>query len=228
MNSAKILKAMTISVFFAAAQASAGVVNYTLINAIGPANSPGCNSKNVQSSSAGNDLAITMSNMNINMPAGVLPKVKLQNGTCLVYVRVTVPAGETISDLQTTLLGGIEKDLGVTGYLSLEASLVEKLPQVINSPAATKFIGPLVYKNRNLSAKEAISEPLFDLTAASPVSAVSKKKICTLTATKSAEIGLVLKVMVVAARQNVNQNALLNIDTIDHHMNLAMNAEACH
>jgi hypothetical protein len=60
-----------------------------------------------------------------------------------------------------------------------------------------------------------------------PVSSFSRNQICRLTAKKSADIGLVVQVALAAVRPNVSKTAIVNIDTNDNHMNLAMNAEVC-
>jgi hypothetical protein len=211
----------------AASQAYAGELKFTMLGAIGSGSGLGCNSDNVQTASAGNDLAITFTNMNVNMPAGANPKVKSQWGNCQVMMKVTVPAGETITTLQSGLIGGIEKDLGVWGYIVATAKLVEKIPAIVSDRTVFRLIGPVVYMKRWLNPGEAVSEPLFEMSQTKPVSSFSRNQICRLTAKKSADIGLVVQVALAAVRPNVSKTAIVNIDTNDNHMNLAMNAEVC-
>jgi hypothetical protein len=211
----------------AASQAYAGELKYTLVGALGSGSGLDCDITTVQAAAAGNDLAITFKEMNIDMPAGTAPATRTQWGNCQVLMKVTVPAGETVTTLQSGLIGGIEKDLGVWGYIVATAKLVEKIPAIVSTKTAYRVIGPTLYMSRHMGAGEVISEPLFEMNQAKALPAFSRGEICRLTAKQSADIGLVVQVQLSATRPNASKTAIVNVDTSDNRMNLAMNSEAC-
>lgn len=187
-----------------------------------------CDNNSVAMTSAGNDVSLVLSNMNISMPAGELPGVRSQWGTCFVHLSVKIPQGYTIASNQTSLLGGILKDSGVSGYLDVVTTFSRRRPLGI-SPyiLGVSPIGPITHIYRPLKYGEDINEPLFDLTKSARFSRSQKQTICRLTAKQPAEIGYFVQISLAASRSSSQRSAIINIDNMDGHFNLQTSTEAC-
>lgn len=187
-----------------------------------------CDTNSVSLTSAGNDVSLVMSTMNITMPAGEQAKIRSQWGSCFVHLSVKIPQGYTISTNQTTLLGGILKDSGASGYLDVVSMFTQRRrlglsPFVVGAPA----LGPVNHIYRGLRFQEEINEPLFDLNKTSTFTRSQKMDVCRLTAKQPAELGYYVQISLAASRSYKLPNVIMNLDNLDGHFNLQTNAEAC-
>jgi hypothetical protein len=187
-----------------------------------------CDKNSVELTSAGTDVSLIMKNMNISMPAGEFPRLKYQWGTCFVHLSVKIPQGFTIKSNQTSLMGGILKDKGPTGYLDVVTTFNQRRPLGM-SPfvLGASPIGPVTNIYRALKYKDEIDEPLFDLTRTVSFSNSQKISLCRLTAKQPAEIGYFVQLSLAASRSNSQQNAIVNIDNLDGHFTMQTSVEAC-
>jgi hypothetical protein len=187
-----------------------------------------CDKNSVTLTTAGQDLSLVMSKMNINMTAGEQPRTKYQWATCFIHLAVKIPRGFTISSNQTTLLGGILKDSGVSAYLDLVSAFTQRRPTGI-SPfvLGVSPIGPVMHIYRPLKYQDDINEPLFDLTKTSNFTVSQKQALCRLTAKQPVEIGYFVQISLAAARSSAQRNAVINLDNFDGHVSLKTSAEEC-
>jgi hypothetical protein len=209
--------------------ATAGELQWQFLGASSFGHGLSCATDNVTVSSAGNDLSIVYgSSMAVNLPAGEQPKVHALWGHCLVFLKLTVPAGETITRTQASVIGGVEKDKGAYGYVTAITYLTQKVARSINPFIPGAPLGPVLYLNREMLHRETLSEPLFVMNQSRDLSVAQKKSICRLTADKSTELGMTIRLAVAAVRPNASKTAIINVDTVDRHLDLAMNTESCH
>ena len=207
--------------------AVAGELEWEFLGASGFGNGLGCTKDDVTVAAAGNDLSIIYSKMNVTLPAGGPSTAKTQSGQCLVFLKVTVPTGETITQTQASVIGGIEKDQGVYAYITAISYLTKKVARLIHPHLPGVPFGPVLYLNRVMLPRDAINEPLFQMDQAKDLNKVHKKSICKMTATKPAEFGMTIRLAVAAVRPKTDKTAIINVDTVDGHLDLAMNTEAC-
>jgi hypothetical protein len=187
-----------------------------------------CSTDNVTVTSAGNDLSILYSSsMAINLPAGDLPRIKSMWGHCLVFLRLTIPAGKTLTRTQASVIGGIEKDKGAYGYLTVVTYLTQKIAKSINPLTPGSPWGPSLYLSREILPRDTISEPLFEMNQSRYLSRSQKKSICKHTSNQPLELGMTIRLAMAGSRTNVNQTNIINVDAIDRHLDLAMNTEVC-
>lgn len=207
--------------------AIANDLEWTFVGAKSRGNGPGCDTKSVLMTSAGNDVAVVMTKMNINMPAGQLPRVRSQWGTCYIYMNVKIPQGYTITNSKTSLVGGLIKDSGVSGYVDIVSGINYRNYSLIRWIPGLSPIGPVTHIFRNLKSNEDLNEPLFEMTKDATFNKAQKNRICRLTANRPVELGYYIQISAAATRNSSQRSAIINLDNLDGHLNLAASAEAC-
>lgn len=208
--------------------ALANELEWTFVGAKSRGSGLSCDNKSVFMSAAGSDVAVTLNKMNINMPAGDTSKVRSQWGTCYIYLNVKIPQGYTIASNQTTLLGGLLKDGGVSGYVDIVTALNSRAYHSnVNWFRGVAAIGPVTQIFRNLKYREELNEPLFQMSKNASFNKMQKNRICRLTANQSIELGYYIQISMAATRNSFQKSAIFNIDSMDGNFNLASSAEAC-
>jgi hypothetical protein len=224
----KLAKILILTTFTFLGQYSfANELSWQFVGAQSRGNGVRCDNTSFALTSAGTDMALTMTGLGIDMPTGQLPKVRSQWGTCYIFLNLKVPQGYTVSSSQSTILGGIMKDAGVSGYIDVVSAIHQRPYTSSRWLQGISPIGPVMHLFRNFRYQESINEPLFEMTKSSSLSKAQKSRICRLTASKPAELGYYIQLSLAGTRSSNQRMINVNIDNFDGQFGLQASTEAC-
>ena len=207
--------------------ALANELEWQFVGAQSRGNGVRCDNQSFQLTSAGNDMALVMKGLSIDMPAGQLPNVRSQWGTCYIFLNLKIPQGYTISSTQSTILGGVMKDQAISGYFDVVSGIHQRSYTSSRWLQGISPIGPVTHLFRTLRYQDAINEPLFEMTKSTKLSKAQKTRICRLTARQSVVLGYYIQISMAATRSYTQRSINMNIDNLDGHFGLETNSEAC-
>jgi hypothetical protein len=208
-------------------EAMAAEVTWELIKAQSTGHGLSCADDTVQMGSAGQDMSLAFQNMTVNMPANGNVKTYAQNGTCFVFIKLTVPKGYSLSSNSSSLFGGVTKDVGTVGYIDLVSTVTRRPANPAHPFVGLAPIGPAVHIVRSFAPNVAINEPLLQMSKTQELGVATKNIICSLTKSGPVELGMFVQLSVAGARAKTSQTNIIAVDNIDSHLNLGLTTAIC-
>ena len=202
-------------------------IQLRLINVRGMGNGSKCSMDSVHTLFAGESGSVLFDKFGVDLPAGAAPRQNYAVSVCEVNLGFVLPRGTYLKSANAQVTAGAIKDRGAAGYMDASYHLLRQANSLAPALSGLGPLGRILHMSRVFYTRDAVHEPLFDMTDMKVFGRHHVQQMCQWTRSRPVSLALQTRLTVAATRQNARQSAILQVDSSDTQLTLGMMTGQC-